>query len=689
MKLLILGFVLAVAARGQTTVNGGRTFLGPVDMSTAISTAPVKSGTATPGACNVPQMFFETDAAAGSNLWLCTATNTWTQITAGAHTHPASDIVSGTLSAARGGLGADASAFSGMVAMVGGAAYVATAADLPVHTHQAANQGGTLNAAAIAAGTLSASRGGLGADASAFSGVVKMSGGAASVVTGTGTDCVLVNGTSGTCGGGSSSSGLTVSATSTTATVSAGNVSCLDSTGVYTTTALSAATVTRSTGTESGNIRITSNCNSGSPVLKAYLENTLTLANYSCSGITCSTGAAFVAGDKPLALVAVASGTLGTPTGLKGDVEAADIQAGSGLSKTGNTLAANPALVAFLANANTFAAKQTFTPTSTVAGLNIGSLSGAPSAPVNGDMWYDTATGKFRCRQAGATTDCIGAGGGGTPAGSDTQVQFNNAGAFGATSDFWFDNTNKSLVVHRNNAGGRGGALFVGNITGSPTTNNTSAEVWLYRGDTSESMVTRNIYANLDGTGARAWNQIITYAVSNTDWRNVFSHSIGTGEVHIGGSSLNSVLGFATFASSGATRFADTATAGRGLVSIQAVPTELTGQTGNLGAQTLLASSHTAGMYRVCGFVAVTTAGTGSTSAWMLSWRSPASGTDLSHNIFFASGNAATDAFSIATVDEFNSCQVIRSTGASAISVDPGNMGTAVFTTAWSVERIR
>ena len=32
-------------------------------------------------------------------------------------------------------------------------------------------------------------------------------------------------------------------------------------------------------------------------------------------------------------------------------------------------------------------------------------------------------------------------GGGGTPAGSNTQVQFNNAGSFGASANFTFDGT--------------------------------------------------------------------------------------------------------------------------------------------------------------------------------------------------------------------------------------------------------
>lgn len=40
-----------------------------------------------------------------------------------------------------------------------------------------------------------------------------------------------------------------------------------------------------------------------------------------------------------------------------------------------------------------------------------------------------------------------GGGGGGTPAGSTGQAQFNNAGAFGADSSFFWDNTNKRLGV--------------------------------------------------------------------------------------------------------------------------------------------------------------------------------------------------------------------------------------------------
>jgi hypothetical protein len=63
--------------------------------------------------------------------------------------------------------------------------------------------------------------------------------------------------------------------------------------------------------------------------------------------------------------------------------------------------------------AQVFAGKKTFTPTGTVAGLNVGSAATEPSAPANGDVFYDSVALKFRCYQNGAWTDCIGSGGGG------------------------------------------------------------------------------------------------------------------------------------------------------------------------------------------------------------------------------------------------------------------------------------
>lgn len=58
--------------------------------------------------------------------------------------------------------------------------------------------------------------------------------------------------------------------------------------------------------------------------------------------------------------------------------------------------------------------KQTFNPDGTTAGINDGSLAGDPSTLANGDRWYNSTTNKFRCRENGASVDCIGSGGGGT-----------------------------------------------------------------------------------------------------------------------------------------------------------------------------------------------------------------------------------------------------------------------------------
>lgn len=73
--------------------------------------------------------------------------------------------------------------------------------------------------------------------------------------------------------------------------------------------------------------------------------------------------------------------------------------------------------------------RYTFSPTSAVAGLNIGSLSGSnPSSPVNGDIYYNSTAGKIRAYQNGAWIEP------GTAAGSSTEVQYRNSstGVFAA-----------------------------------------------------------------------------------------------------------------------------------------------------------------------------------------------------------------------------------------------------------------
>jgi len=69
------------ALTGQTVVNGGRTQIGPWDASGAQSTIPAKRGVTAqlPSTCTLGAEYFATDATPGQNIYLCTATNTWTQ----------------------------------------------------------------------------------------------------------------------------------------------------------------------------------------------------------------------------------------------------------------------------------------------------------------------------------------------------------------------------------------------------------------------------------------------------------------------------------------------------------------------------------------------------------------------------------------------------------------------------------
>lgn len=52
----------------------------------------------------------------------------------------------------------------------------------------------------------------------------------------------------------------------------------------------------------------------------------------------------------------------------------------------------------------------TFNPSATVSGLNFGALAGDISSPVNGDVWYNSTTNKFRGRENGINVDVVGAG---------------------------------------------------------------------------------------------------------------------------------------------------------------------------------------------------------------------------------------------------------------------------------------
>lgn len=73
---LILMAWLAGVTLGQTQVDL-RTQSKSVDFSAAPATKPLQTGAVLPASCTVGQMFFNTSASRGQNLFGCVASNTW------------------------------------------------------------------------------------------------------------------------------------------------------------------------------------------------------------------------------------------------------------------------------------------------------------------------------------------------------------------------------------------------------------------------------------------------------------------------------------------------------------------------------------------------------------------------------------------------------------------------------------
>jgi hypothetical protein len=76
-RFLLLGVLGWYLAAGQTTKVDLQNQTRGVDFSAATSTKPAKTGTALPSVCSTGEAYVLTTAVAGSNLYICTATNTW------------------------------------------------------------------------------------------------------------------------------------------------------------------------------------------------------------------------------------------------------------------------------------------------------------------------------------------------------------------------------------------------------------------------------------------------------------------------------------------------------------------------------------------------------------------------------------------------------------------------------------
>lgn len=76
MRALIFSISLCFNLFSQTKVDLGQQGKN-VDFSGSATTKPIKTGTVIPASCSTGELFFKTNAVAGSNLFACVAANTW------------------------------------------------------------------------------------------------------------------------------------------------------------------------------------------------------------------------------------------------------------------------------------------------------------------------------------------------------------------------------------------------------------------------------------------------------------------------------------------------------------------------------------------------------------------------------------------------------------------------------------
>ena len=78
MYRILFAALLAGAVHGQTLLSLDSQTKN-VDFTKATFTRPVKTGTTLPTTCSVGDLFFQTSAPAGSNLYGCGSANIWTR----------------------------------------------------------------------------------------------------------------------------------------------------------------------------------------------------------------------------------------------------------------------------------------------------------------------------------------------------------------------------------------------------------------------------------------------------------------------------------------------------------------------------------------------------------------------------------------------------------------------------------
>lgn len=178
------------------------------------------------------------------------------------------------------------------------------------------------------------------------------------------------------------------------------------------------------------------------------------------------------------------------------------------------------------------------------------SLTADPTSPANGEIWYNSTTGKFRVYENGAAKDMVG--GGGTAGGANTQIQYNSSGAFAGDPDFTFDASLGEMYLN--------GDIRLNGLASVPATP-AAGTLKLFAQNLGGRMMPRvigpsgidySLQASLAGQGVSIWFPTTGAAVG----------SIGVGLANTGTLTTPALATTNLFTQTRRTRFATTATAG-------------------------------------------------------------------------------------------------------------------------------